>query len=750
MFRSPVLVTIALLIAISAHAQLTTLYDFLPTPSSRSPQATLVTDGTYFYGMTMVGGPGSIGTIYKIKPDGTGYVQLLDFDGSLHGRAPNGGLLFDGTFLYGMTATGGTTNRGVIFKILTDGTGYVKLFENFDGPINGANPGGTLISDGTFLYGMTENGGASDIGTVFKIKTDGTGFQKLHEFVGPANGSTPVADLVYDGTFLYGMTKLGGTGSQGTLFKIKSDGTGFLKLKDFTVGVNGELPLGSPILIGTTLYGMTELGGTSGDGNVFKINTDGSGYTNITNLSLPIAQDPVGGLLYDGTYFYGTSLAGGVEGRGSLFRINFDGSGLVKLADFQMATTGGDPSCTPLLFNGLLYGVTPSGGDNGFGTLFRWGTPAGGITITTQPSSVPVCEGQIATFTTGANGTTNITYQWQFSTDTNPSNFTDVPVGAGYTNVNTASLGINTTGVFGAGYYRCKVDGDLAPTVFSNPALLTINPNPAAPVVTGSSGCSPSILTLHASGTTDGNYRWYTQSSGGTAVVGAVSGSFTTPSLTSTTSWFVSIMSGTCESPRTSVVATITSACPSTQPPTISTPGLSVEVGGLVSVDLVQSITTPNNNLDANSIQITVPPGSGATATIVNGMLTIDYTGVSFTGTETITITACDLNSNCSTKDLIITVEGDIFVYNAVSPGGSNPILFIKNITLIPDAKDNKVMIFDRWQNLVWHGSDYDNSSQVFSGVSDDGRELPTGSYYYRIEFESGRKSMTGFISLRR
>ena len=40
----------------------------------------------------------------------------------------------------------------------------------------GSNPYGSLISDGTFLYGMTLNGGIDDSGVVFKIKPDGTGY----------------------------------------------------------------------------------------------------------------------------------------------------------------------------------------------------------------------------------------------------------------------------------------------------------------------------------------------------------------------------------------------------------------------------------------------------------------------------------------------------------------------------------------------------------------------------------------------
>ena len=82
---------------------------------------------------------------------------------------------------------------------------YSKLFDFFS-TTTGSNADGDLISDGIFLYGTTAYGGANNFGTVFKIKTDGTGYVKLFDFSGAADGSKPLGSLVYDGTFLYGMT----------------------------------------------------------------------------------------------------------------------------------------------------------------------------------------------------------------------------------------------------------------------------------------------------------------------------------------------------------------------------------------------------------------------------------------------------------------------------------------------------------------------------------------------------------------
>ncbi|MGC4022743.1 MAG: gliding motility-associated C-terminal domain-containing protein [Cyclobacteriaceae bacterium] len=95
-------------------------------------------------------------------------------------------------------------------------------------------------------------------------------------------------------------------------------------------------------------------------------------------------------------------------------------------------------------------------------------------------------------------------------------------------------------------------------------------------------------------------------------------------------------------------------------------------------------------------------------------------------------------------------MSGDIEVFNGISPGGLNPKLIIQFIDALPETKNNTVSIYDRWENLVWQGSNYDNNSVVFTGISDSGNSLPSGVYFYKIEFTSGKKTQTGFISLRR
>ena len=109
------------------------------------------------------------------------YTKLLDFAGTTNGQKPYGDLVSDGTFLYGMTSVGGINNVGTVFKIMPDGSNYTKLFD-FAGDTAGGIPYGSLYYDSTFLYGMTRGCGTNNLGpsggTIFKIKIISTKFTR--------------------------------------------------------------------------------------------------------------------------------------------------------------------------------------------------------------------------------------------------------------------------------------------------------------------------------------------------------------------------------------------------------------------------------------------------------------------------------------------------------------------------------------------------------------------------------------------
>ena len=100
-------------------------------------------------------------------------------------------------------------------------------------------------------------------------------------------------------------------------------------------------------------------------------------------------------------------------------------------------------------------------------------------------------------------------------------------------------------------------------------------------------------------------------------------------------------------------------------------------------------------------------------------------------------------------KQITIELDGSVRVYNAISPNGDgkNEIMRIANIELFTK---NHVSVFNRWGDLVFETDDYNNDDRVFKGVSNGGKDLPSGIYYYKIEFPGGQKTRTGYLSLRR
>jgi gliding motility-associated-like protein len=181
----------------------------------------------------------------------------------------------------------------------------------------------------------------------------------------------------------------------------------------------------------------------------------------------------------------------------------------------------------------------------------------------------------------------------------------------------------------------------------------------------------------------------------------------------------------------------------------ISSVPLATQVEGIVTLDLVPLITTFNTNLDVNSIQIVTPPASGAPATVSNGILTINYKGIVFSGNEMLTIRACDLGANCAQQQFTIEVAGEVVVYNAVSPNGDgkNEFLVLQFIESI--SPKNQVSIYNRWGDEVFSISDYDNKTRVFAGLSSGGSKLPSGTYFYKVNLIGAGKTLTGFILLK-
>ena len=205
------------------------------------------------------------GTVFRMTPAGD-VTTLYTFDFQLTGDTPFAGVIDPGDGkLYG-TTRGTGAYLGNVFRV---GSGFLDL-HGFSGYFLGQDgshsEAGLALGDDGKLYGTTTDGGASNIGTVFRVATDGTGYVILHSFtglLGPASGFTPRGGLVKgsDGNF-YGTTS-GGSGSPGTVFRITPAGA--LTTIHTFVASEGSFPYSTLVLASDDrLYGTTSAGGAHG------------------------------------------------------------------------------------------------------------------------------------------------------------------------------------------------------------------------------------------------------------------------------------------------------------------------------------------------------------------------------------------------------------------------------------------------------------------------------------------------------
>jgi uncharacterized repeat protein (TIGR03803 family) len=444
----------------------TTLYSFTAAPGADSyansdggyPLAGLVLSSSTLYGTTLRGGSSGKGTVFKVNTDGTGFTVLHAFSEGLRaytnvygeayytnsdGAYPYGGLILSGNTLYGTAGEGSSGGNGTVFKVNTDGTEFTTLHSftasvldsDTNSPIyysytnsDGAGPLAGLILSGDTLYGTANEGGSYRYGTVFAVNTDGTGFSNLHSFNYSRDGAWPSGGLLSSGNTLYGTTAEGGSaGGDGTVFRINTNGTGFITLHSFTPLVEtmnsdgGGLTAGL-ILSGNTLYGTANGGGSYGEGTLFKLRTDGTGFTTLHSFTIPSLNssgvyvnsdgyNPSAGLLLSGNTLYGTA-SGGSFGSGTLFAINTNGTGFTTVYSFTASSRdpsyiltnsdGGDPKASLISSGNTLYGTAAAGGSGGNGTVFSLSLPIAPPQLTLIPSAANL----ILTWPTNATGFT--------------------------------------------------------------------------------------------------------------------------------------------------------------------------------------------------------------------------------------------------------------------------------------------------------------------------------------------------------
>jgi uncharacterized repeat protein (TIGR03803 family) len=369
----------------------------------QTPQARLLqgADGS-LYGTAMNGGSNFVGTVFRLDVNGQNYTNLYHFAGDpSDGSYPTAGLIqgVDG-LLYGTTFGISGLSGGTVFRMTTNGTGYTQL-HSFGTGTDGSQPYDLVQGANGMLYGTTQFGGTNQDqygvahGTIFRVNTNGLGYAMLHGFNGlTGDGAEPHAGMILgkDGA-LYGTTWHGGSQyDDGVVFRIETDGTGYQVIRRFVVitsilslfSTDGAQP--GPLVQGTdgVLYGATYYGGTTGQGGydatglgtLFMLTTDSNDYGVIYNFSTSGGDgaNPAAGLVQAGDgSFYGTTQSGGLGGHGTIFKIKSDGTGYSVTYGFGLSQIAGQTPKAAMIEgrDGMLYGTTAEGGYGGTGMAFK-------------------------------------------------------------------------------------------------------------------------------------------------------------------------------------------------------------------------------------------------------------------------------------------------------------------------------------------------------------------------------------------
>ncbi len=310
--------------------------------------------------------------------------------------------------LYGTTTNGGTYDAGIVYELSPQpgGTWTETVLHNFDGSFDGSTDGyepyaGLAIDSAGNLYGTTRGGGTSGQGTVFEMSSQVGGAWTetiLYNFGSfTTDGIYPYSPVVLDSEGnLYGTTYEGGTGRNGTVYKLVHGAKGWEEkvIHNFVPNAQGDggfAPYAGVILDSAgNVYGTTTACQCSytNQGTVFELKRSASGsyaekvlhyfYSNGVdgyNPRAPVAFDKRGDL-------YGTTNEGGTLLFGTVFELSPTASGNWKekvIHNFSdLPTDGESPEAGVTLdVHGNLYGTTYGGGTYGPGIVFEL-TPATG------------------------------------------------------------------------------------------------------------------------------------------------------------------------------------------------------------------------------------------------------------------------------------------------------------------------------------------------------------------------------------
>ncbi|MFN5133930.1 MAG: gliding motility-associated C-terminal domain-containing protein [Chitinophagaceae bacterium] len=342
------------------------------------------------------------------------------------------------------------------------------------------------------------------------------------------------------------------------------------------------------------------------------------------------------------------------------------------------------------------------------------------VTVNALPSTPTITSGGPVTFCSGGSVTLSATagatsYRW-FKDGTLISGAT----AAAYTVTQSGAYTVTATNAS-----NCTSASSAATTG-------TVNALPSTPTITSGGPvtfCSGGSVTLSATaGAT--SYRWFKD---GTLISGATAATYTvTESGLYTT---IVTNASNCSSPS-SAATIVTVNIPPAAPGTIS--------------GITETFPTRTHTYS-------VAPVTGATSYL--WMLPNGWTGSSTTNTIQITagntngiLSVAAISNGCISPSASLTLKVNLFIADVITPNGDG---YNENwIIMRPSNFRIGVTIYNRWGQVVFKDTDYQNS---FNGIGTGnflGKQLPSGTYFYIVDIfdrlGTSKKVQQGYLTLKR
>lgn len=360
-------------------------HHFTDSTGSHPAGDLLLASNGNLYGTTINGGPADHGTIFEFNPTTGVLKKVAAFNGPSTGAGPKGKMVEKSGKIYGTCETWGANNGGMIFEFDLTSKTFTKAV-SFASLTTGTQPqGGVMLAANGKLYGITTNGGANGVGTLFEYNIASNTIAIMHNFktTDGANGSTALIQLS-NGKF-YGSTQYGGSSNKGVIFEYDLTLDSLTKKVELGSTSIGYYPSGEMLETsgGKYLMLMRTGGPNSFAGTIAEYNISNNSITKKVDFDrVPLGTSPEGTLVkasINGKY-YGLCSFGGTSDGGVLFEYDLANNTLTKKIDLSPAAMGSKPSKNLLLAtNGKLYGTCKEGG-NGYGTLFEVNPSTGKIT----------------------------------------------------------------------------------------------------------------------------------------------------------------------------------------------------------------------------------------------------------------------------------------------------------------------------------------------------------------------------------